>query len=191
VAKKVIKKKTKTAQAQKKSAKKPVKKATAKAAPKAKKKAAPKSAKKVAAKGKKKVLAKAAPKPVKKPARPEKSQAPMGKVLELDRARNQKASEISKIFSPLDDRIVIQPEGKGDRTPGGLYIPETVGDRPNQGKVVAVGRGRLDKKGHLHPLDVQLGDIVMYGQFSGAEIKLNGADLLVVRESDVLGVVKT
>lgn len=107
------------------------------------------------------------------------------------KASNKKStSDLSSIFTPLDDRIVIQRAGVADRTPGGLYIPETVADRPNQGKVLAVGRGHLDKKGRIQPLDVQLGDTVMYAAYAGSEMTLNGLEVLVLRENEVIAIVK-
>jgi len=85
---------------------------------------------------------------------------------------------------------VIQRAGAADRTPGGLYIPDTVADRPNQGRVIAVGRGHRDNKGRIHPLDVQLGDTVMYASFAGSELKVSDLEVLVLRENEVLAIVK-
>lgn len=120
------------------------------------------------------------------------------KIISMDQARKaqsgkttQKSADLSGVFSPLDDRILIQRAGVSDRTPGGLFIPETVADRPNQGKVVAVGRGHRDKKGRIKPLDVQLGDTVMYAPYSGSEISINGLDVIVLREVDVLAIMKS
>lgn len=100
--------------------------------------------------------------------------------------------EFSKFFNPLDDRVVVAREEALTRTPGGLYIPDTVtsGDRFYQGRVLAVGRGRLDKKGRLMPLDVQLGDLVLYSSYSGSDIKMGTREVVILRESEILGVRK-
>ncbi|HRK07103.1 MAG TPA: co-chaperone GroES [Pseudobdellovibrionaceae bacterium] len=93
-------------------------------------------------------------------------------------------------FTPLDDRILVQVEGRAERTPGGLFIPDTVAERPNLGRVVAVGPGKRSKKGRLQPLDVRVGDEVMLAQWSGLEIEMPGQSgrFLILRESDLLGV---
>lgn len=107
--------------------------------------------------------------------------------------RKTATEDFSSIFTPLDDRVLVQRSGVSDRTPGGLYIPDTVqaGDRPKQGRVVAVGRGHRDKKGRLRPLDVRLGDLVMFAEFGGADVKLFGEDLLCIRENEIIAVVKS
>lgn len=91
-------------------------------------------------------------------------------------------------LTPLDDRILIEKLGASDRTPGGLYIPDMAQERPNKGKVVAVGHGRRDKKGRIRPLDVQVGDVVLFTQWAGGEIELDGSTYLIMREGDLLGV---
>jgi len=93
-------------------------------------------------------------------------------------------------FVPLDDRILVQVEARAERTPGGLFIPDTVAERPNLGRIVAVGPGKRSKKGRLQPLDVRVGDEVMLAQWSGIEIEMPGQSgrFLILRESDLLGV---
>jgi chaperonin GroES len=88
---------------------------------------------------------------------------------------------------------LVARDGASDRTPGGLYIPDTATDalRPARGVVLAVGRGHLDKKGRLRPLDVRVNDCVLFEKHAGSEIKLRGEQLIVLREKDVLGIVQT
>lgn len=104
-----------------------------------------------------------------------------------------RAGDFSDFFTPLDDRVLVQRSEAATRTAGGLYIPDTVSsaDRPSQGRVVAVGHGHRDKKGRLRPLDVQLGDTVMFPAFSGSEVTLGaGESLLLLREEEIIAVVK-
>ena len=91
-------------------------------------------------------------------------------------------------FAPLDDRLLIEVVGESDMTPGGLYIPETVEERPQKGKVVAVGRGHQDVKGRTRPMDVQVGDTILFPKFAGTSWEMNGVTVLIMREGDVLGV---
>lgn len=91
-------------------------------------------------------------------------------------------------FRPLHDRVVIRPiEDKG-KTKGGIIIPDTAKEKPQQGEVVAVGNGTRDETGKLLPLDVKKGDRVLFGKWSGTEVKIDGEDLLIAREADILGV---
>ena len=92
-------------------------------------------------------------------------------------------------FRPLHDRVVIrrvEPEGK---TTGGIFIPDTVQEKPMEGEIVAVGPGARDEKGTLVPLDVKKGDRILFGKWSGSEVKLDGEDLLIMSESDIMGVI--
>ena len=92
-------------------------------------------------------------------------------------------------FRPLHDRVVIrrvEPEGK---TTGGIFIPDTVQEKPMEGEIVAVGPGARDEKGTLVPLDVKRGDRILFGKWSGSEVKLDGEDLLIMSESDIMGVI--
>ena len=92
-------------------------------------------------------------------------------------------------FRPLHDRVVIrrvEPEGK---TAGGIFIPDTVQEKPMEGEIIAVGPGARDEAGKVVPLDVKQGDRILFGKWSGTEIKLDGEDLLIMNESDIMGVV--
>lgn len=99
-------------------------------------------------------------------------------------------SSVAGVFTPLDDRVMIERAGVADRTPGGLYIPDTVADRPNRGKVIAVGRGHRDKKGRVRPLDVEKGDEVLFSAFAGSEITISNREFLILREDEIIAVVK-
>lgn len=91
---------------------------------------------------------------------------------------------------PLHDRVVIRRIEEQDQKIGGLYIPDTAKEKPLQGEVIAVGDGRWLENGQREPLDLKVGDRVLFGKYSGTEIKLNDEELLILRESDVLGVVE-
>jgi chaperonin GroES len=91
---------------------------------------------------------------------------------------------------PLQDRVLIRRVEQEAKTSGGIIIPDTAQEKPMEGEVVAVGPGARDEKtGALHPLDVKAGDRVLFGKWSGAEIKLDGEDLLIMKESDIMGVI--
>jgi chaperonin GroES len=91
---------------------------------------------------------------------------------------------------PLHDRIVVKRIEARDSTMGGLFIPDSAKEKPQEGKVVAVSRGKRLENGTLTPLDVKLGDHILYGKYTGSEIKLAGEELLIVREDEVLGVLE-
>mgnify|MGYP003509786869 CR=1 FL=1 len=91
-------------------------------------------------------------------------------------------------FRPLHDRVVVRRIEEDDRTKGGIIIPDTAKEKPQQGEIVAVGPGALDEKGKVQPLDVKPGDRVLFGKWSGTEVKLDGEDLLIMKESDIMGV---
>jgi chaperonin GroES len=93
-------------------------------------------------------------------------------------------------FRPLHDRIVIRRLEGEDKTKGGIIIPDTVKEKPQEGEVVAIGPGIRDETGKLIPLDLKAGDIVLFGKWSGSEIKIDGQDLLIMKESDVMGVIE-
>jgi chaperonin GroES len=93
-------------------------------------------------------------------------------------------------FRPLHDRVLIQPVEQDQKTKGGIIIPDTAKEKPVEGKVVAVGPGVRDENGKLRPLDVKVGDRVLYGKWSGTEVKVNGEDVLIVKESDIMGVIE-
>ena len=93
-------------------------------------------------------------------------------------------------FRPLHDRVVVRRVDGDERTAGGIIIPDTAKEKPQQGEVVAVGPGAADEKGQVQPLDVQAGDRVLFGKWSGTEVTLDGEDLLIMKESDILGVLE-
>ena len=91
---------------------------------------------------------------------------------------------------PLHDRILVKRIDEEAKTKGGLIIPDTAKEKPMEGKVLAVGKGRVDDDGKLHPLDVQKGDRVLFGKYSGSEIRVAGDEHLIIREDDVLAVLE-
>ncbi len=93
-------------------------------------------------------------------------------------------------FRPLHDRVVVRRLEEDERTRGGIIIPDTAKEKPQQGEIVAVGPGAPDEKGHVQPLDVKAGDRVLFGKWSGTEVKIDGEDLLIMKESDILGVLE-
>ena len=92
-------------------------------------------------------------------------------------------------FRPLHDRVVVKRIEADQKTAGGIIIPDTAKEKPSQGEVVAAGHGARDEAGKLVPLDVKAGDKVLFGKWSGTEVKIDGQDLLIMKESDVLGIV--
>ena len=92
-------------------------------------------------------------------------------------------------FRPLHDRVVVRRVESEEKTKGGIIIPDTAKEKPQEGEVVAVGTGARDEAGKLVPLDVKAGDRVLFGKWSGTEVKLNGEDLLIMKESDILGII--
>ena len=97
---------------------------------------------------------------------------------------------MSVSIKPLEDRIVIKQVEAEQTTASGLVIPDTAKEKPQEGEVVAVGPGARDDNGKLQPLDVKAGDRILFGKWSGTEVKIDGKDLLIMKESDVLGVVE-
>ena len=93
-------------------------------------------------------------------------------------------------FRPLHDRVVVKRIDAEEKTSGGIIIPDTAKEKPQQGEIVAVGPGAPDEKGHIQPLDVKAGDRVLFGKWSGTEVKIDGEDLLIMKESDILGVLE-
>jgi len=92
-------------------------------------------------------------------------------------------------IKPLEDRILVKPLDAEETTASGLVIPDTAKEKPQEGEVVAVGPGARDESGKVVPLDVRTGDRVLFGKWSGTEVKVDGQDLLILKESDILGVV--
>ena len=97
---------------------------------------------------------------------------------------------MSVSIKPLEDRIVVRPLEAEQTTASGLVIPDSAQEKPQEGEVVAVGKGKSNDEGKVFPLDVKAGDRVLFGKYSGTEIKIDGEDLLVLRESDVLAIVE-
>ena len=91
---------------------------------------------------------------------------------------------------PLQDRVLIERVAEEEKTAGGIIIPDTAKEKPIEGKVVAAGTGRVDKSGNLRPLDVKKGDRVLFGKYSGTEVQLQGKDVLIMREEDILAVIE-
>ena len=92
-------------------------------------------------------------------------------------------------FRPLHDRVVIKRVEAEEKSKGGIIIPDTAKEKPQQGKVVAVGPGGRDENGKLIPMDLKAGDRVLFGKWSGTEVKLDGHELLIMKESDIMGVI--
>ena len=92
-------------------------------------------------------------------------------------------------FRPLQDRVLVRRIEQEERTKGGILIPDTAQEKPMEGEIIAAGPGARGDDGKLHPLDVKVGDRVLFGKWSGTEIKVDGEDLVVMKESDIMGVV--
>ena len=92
-------------------------------------------------------------------------------------------------FRPLHDRVVVKRIEGEEKTKGGIIIPDSAKEKPQEGKIIAVGPGGRDESGKLAPLDVKAGDRVLFGKWSGSEVKIDGEDLLIMKESDIMGVV--
>ena len=92
-------------------------------------------------------------------------------------------------FRPLHDRVVVKRIDADEKSKGGIIIPDTAKEKPSQGEVVAVGPGGRDEAGKLIPIDLKVGDRVLFGKWSGTEVKIDGEDLIIMKESDILGIV--
>jgi chaperonin GroES len=93
-------------------------------------------------------------------------------------------------FRPLHDRVVVERMESEQKTAGGIIIPDTAQEKPMQGKVIAVGAGARDEAGKVQPLDVKANDTVLFGKWSGTEVKIDGQDFLIMKESDIMGVIE-
>jgi len=93
-------------------------------------------------------------------------------------------------FRPLHDRVVVKRIDAEEKTAGGIIIPDTAKEKPSQGEIVAVGPGGRDENGRLTPIDLKVGDTILFGKWSGTEVKIDGVDLLIMKESDVMGVIE-
>lgn len=92
-------------------------------------------------------------------------------------------------FTPLKDRVLVKRVEQEERSPGGIIIPDTAKEKPMEGEVLAVGTGVRDNNGTLHPLDVKVGDRIMFGKWGGTEVKLDGAEYLIIKEQDIFGII--
>ena len=92
-------------------------------------------------------------------------------------------------LTPLQDRLLVQRVEEEEKTKGGIIIPDTAKEKPAEGKVVAVGKGKVDEKGKAIPMEVKKGDRILFGKYSGTEIKIEGEEYLIMREDDVLGII--
>jgi chaperonin GroES len=93
-------------------------------------------------------------------------------------------------FRPLHDRVVVKRVEQEEKTKGGIIIPDTAKEKPQEGEVIAVGPGARNEKGEIVPLDVKAGDRVLFGKWSGTEVKIEGEELLIMKESDLLGIIE-
>ena len=93
-------------------------------------------------------------------------------------------------FRPLHDRVVVRRIDAEEKTKGGIIIPDTVKEKPQEGEIIAVGPGGRDEAGKLIPLDVTVGNTVLFGKWSGTEVKLDGEELLIMKESDIMGIIE-
>ena len=94
------------------------------------------------------------------------------------------------LFRPLHDRVLVRRIDADEKTAGGIIIPDTAKEKPQRGEIIAVGAGARTEEGKLVPLDVKVGDEVLFGKWSGTEVKIDGEDLLIMKESDILGIVE-
>ncbi len=93
-------------------------------------------------------------------------------------------------FRPLGDRVLVKRVEEESKTKGGIIIPDTAKEKPQEGEVISAGPGARDESGKIQPLDLKTGDRILFGKWSGTEVKIDGADLLIMKESDVLGVIE-
>jgi chaperonin GroES len=93
-------------------------------------------------------------------------------------------------FRPLHDRVVVRRLEQDEKTPGGIIIPDTAKEKPMEGEIIAVGPGARGEDGVIHPLDVKAGDRVLFGKWSGTEVKLDGEELMIMKESDIMGIIE-
>ncbi|MBI3770501.1 MAG: co-chaperone GroES [Deltaproteobacteria bacterium] len=91
---------------------------------------------------------------------------------------------------PLQDRVIVRRIEEEEKTKGGIIIPDTAKEKPQEGKVIAIGKGKVNDDGKLTPLDVKVGDKILFGKYSGSEIKMNGEEHLIMREDDILGIIE-
>jgi chaperonin GroES len=97
---------------------------------------------------------------------------------------------MSTKIRPLHDRVIIKREEEERKSPGGIVIPDTASEKPSRGRVLAVGKGKILENGTVRPLDLKVGDKVLFGKYSGTEVKMDGDDVLVMREEDIMAVIE-
>jgi chaperonin GroES len=108
----------------------------------------------------------------------------------LRRNRAMAATSATTTFTPLHDRILVRRLEEGETIRGGIIIPDSAKEKPQEGEVIAVGKGKSNDEGKVFPLDVKAGDKILFGKYSGTEIKLDGEEFLIMREEEVLGIIK-
>jgi chaperonin GroES len=99
-------------------------------------------------------------------------------------------TSVTTTFTPLHDRILVRRIDEGETVRGGIIIPDSAKEKPQEGAVIAVGKGKSNDEGKVFPLDVKAGDRVLFGKYSGTEIKIDGEEFLIMREEEVLGIIK-
>ena len=100
------------------------------------------------------------------------------------------STSVTTTFTPLHDRILVRRLEEGETIRGGIIIPDSAKEKPQEGEVISVGKGKSNDEGKVFPLDVKAGDNILFGKYSGTEIKLDGQEVLIMREEEVLGIVK-
>ena len=100
------------------------------------------------------------------------------------------ATSVTTTFTPLHDRILVRRLEEGETIRGGIIIPDSAKEKPQEGEVISVGKGKSNDEGKVFPLDVKAGDNILFGKYSGTEIKIDGEELLIMREEEVLGILK-
>ena len=100
------------------------------------------------------------------------------------------ATSVTTTFTPLHDRILVRRLEEGETIRGGIIIPDSAKEKPQEGEVVSVGKGKSNDEGKVFPLDVKAGDTILFGKYSGTEIKIDGEEYLIMREEEVLGIIK-
>ena len=100
------------------------------------------------------------------------------------------ASSVTTTFTPLHDRILVRRVEEGETIRGGIIIPDSAKEKPQEGEVISVGKGKSNDEGKVFPLDVKSGDRILFGKYSGTEIKIDGEEFLIMREEEVLGILK-
>lgn len=93
-------------------------------------------------------------------------------------------------LKPLADRVIAKPLEEEDKSPGGIILPDTAKEKPQRGKIIAAGPGKVDDRGERVKMEVKVGDVVLYGKYSGTEVKVDGDELLIMRESDILAIIE-